>query len=118
MNMDIKQRDISVDILKGIGIILVVVGHANCPQNLRNIIYSFHMPLFFICSGLFFSFKDADDFNGFLIRRIKRLYFPFVKWSVIFLLLHNVFFKIGILNGYYGNIYGDVSEYYSFNDKK
>lgn len=46
-------RENWVDIAKGIGIILVVMGHANCPEIPHGIIYSFHMPLFFFLSGLF-----------------------------------------------------------------
>ena len=114
--MTLIMRDKSVDILKGIGIILVVVGHANCPQTLRDIIYSFHMPLFFICSGFFFSLTDTDNWKKFLERRVKRLYIPFVKWSIFFLLLHNLFYSAGILNSDYGNIHGETSSIYSLNE--
>lgn len=48
-----KERISSIDILKGIGIILVMLGHA-LPHDsfVRTLIYTFHMPLFFWCSGL------------------------------------------------------------------
>ena len=37
-----------IDMAKGIGIILVVLGHSIFPsENLTTWIYSFHMPLFF-----------------------------------------------------------------------
>lgn len=42
----------SIDALKGIGIILVVVGHVIPRGAVWNIIYGCHMPLFIICSGL------------------------------------------------------------------
>ena len=45
-------REVLYDVIKGIGIILMVIGHT-CGQPLYNWIYSFHMPLFFIISGLF-----------------------------------------------------------------
>lgn len=48
-----KDRDIRIDISKGIGIILVVVGHCTiipC-EIVYQIISSFHMPLFFIWGG-------------------------------------------------------------------
>lgn len=47
------QRILSIDIAKGITILLVIVAHA-IPQErggVREIIYSFHMPLFFILSA-------------------------------------------------------------------
>lgn len=46
-----KERNVTIDIMKGIGIILMVVGHSGCPSFLRNFIYTFHMPLFFMISG-------------------------------------------------------------------
>ena len=49
-----EDRVVLYDIIKGIGIMLMVLGHT-CGQPLYNWIYSFHMPLFFIVSGLFFS---------------------------------------------------------------
>lgn len=54
-----KVRDISFDIAKGIGIILVVIGHYvpdDAPlwyTGLVRFIYYFHMPLFFIIAGYF-----------------------------------------------------------------
>jgi fucose 4-O-acetylase-like acetyltransferase len=45
------RRDLSIDFIKSIGILLVVLGHINSPFG--KFIYSFHMPLFFIISGAF-----------------------------------------------------------------
>ena len=44
------ERDIRIDILKGIGILLVVWGHATAI--LIKEICIFHMPLFFFLSGI------------------------------------------------------------------
>ena len=52
-----KDRDIIIDILKGIGMLLVIIGHSGCIWPFYLAIYAFHMPLFFIVSGLFFSTK-------------------------------------------------------------
>lgn len=40
-----------VDLIRGIGITLVVIGHTEVPDAIKIIIYSFHMPLFFILAG-------------------------------------------------------------------
>lgn len=41
-----------IDIAKGITIILVIIGHVvPFDSATRNVIFSFHMPLFFILSG-------------------------------------------------------------------
>jgi fucose 4-O-acetylase-like acetyltransferase len=42
------------DLLKGIGILLVVLGHSRISAPLHYMIYSFHMPLFFMVSGFFY----------------------------------------------------------------
>ena len=46
-----------IDIAKGIGIILVVIGHISQIKVLNDIIYSFHMPLFFIISWYLYKRK-------------------------------------------------------------
>ncbi len=110
------MRDRSFSICKGIGIILVVLGHAGCPSYLSRFIYLFHMPLFFICSGYFFNLKYLNDERNFVVKRLRGLYVPFVKWSVLFLCLHNLWFFTGILNEKYGNAAGGVLHPYSWHD--
>ncbi len=97
------MRNTSLSIAKGIAIILMCAGHAEGPGIVINFIYLFHMPLFFIAAGYFFSKKYVTDPWLFCKKRFKGLYIPFVKWSVFFLLIHNLMFKIGILNEQYGN---------------
>lgn len=107
--------NIVISIMKGIAIILMVMGHAEVPDLLSNFIYIFHMPLFFIAAGYFFSRKHLDNPWEFCARRFKGLYIPFLKWTVVFLLLHNLWFEIGILNEEYGNWEGGVTHPYSLN---
>lgn len=111
MNKSSSLKYNEVSLAKGIGILLMVVGHAGCPSAMRSFIYMFHMPLFFIISG--YCFKDfyLTDFKMFAQKRIRGLYVPFVKYSLLFILLHNVFYRIGIFNAEYGS--GVASEYYS-----
>ena len=87
-----KSRNNYISIAKAIGIILMVVGHSGCPSAIGRFIYLFHMPLFFVCSGYFFKeIADKASLMYFYKKRIKRLYLPYLKWSLLFLLLHNVF---------------------------
>lgn len=81
-----------IDIAKGIGIILVVFGHLTGTEGIpywlsfgRSFIYQFHIPLFFFVSGLFFS--EADDWGRFFVKKIKRLYIPFVFANGLFLII-------------------------------
>ena len=101
-----------ISICKGIAIILMVMGHAEPPTLISNFIYIFHMPLFFITAGYFFSRKYLDDPWTFCVKRFKGLYIPFLKWSLLFLVLHNLWFKIGLLNEQFGNWTGGVTHPY------
>lgn len=57
-----KQRLDWLDIAKGIAILLVIVGHTvNNPSPIRTIIFSFHMPLFFILAGYTFRIKPWGE---------------------------------------------------------
>lgn len=70
-----------IDFLKAIVIYLVVLGHIiqNYASNLWTIydlILSFHMPLFALLSGLFFSCSQKA--SAFMLSKIKGLVLPFV----------------------------------------
>lgn len=108
------KRNNTIAIAKGIAIILMVIGHAEAPELLTNFIYTFHMPLFFIAAGYFFKRKYLDDPWSFCVKRFKGLYVPFVTWALVFLLLHNPFHYLGILNEQYGNWTGGVTHPYSW----
>lgn len=47
-----KNRMTYLDMAKGIGILLMIVGHTISLGWQKDLIYSFHMPLFFVCSGM------------------------------------------------------------------
>ena len=64
-----------IDKAKGIGIILVILGHTICPPNIKFWLYSFHMPLFFFLSGYVFKIK-TPIFLDFLIIKIRTLLIP------------------------------------------
>lgn len=89
-----KNRDLVWDALKGVAIILMVIGHSGCPAYLRRFIYLFHMGVFFYVSGRYLNIKGIDVVH-FLKKKGYGLYVPFVKWGGIFVLLHNVFYLLG-----------------------
>ena len=78
-----KTRETWVDIAKGIGIILVIIGHANCPNLPHGIIYSFHMPLFFFLSRLFISRQCENNFHIYLKKNFKSLLLPYFYFNII-----------------------------------
>lgn len=109
-------RNITISISKGIAIVLMVAGHAEPPDLISNFIYIFHMPLFFITAGYFFSRRDVDNPWDFCSRRFKGLYLTFLKWALVFLVLHNLWFEVGLLNEQFGNWTGGVTHPYSWRE--
>ncbi len=80
----------TISYLKAYGIVLMVIGH--CTSGIiRDIIYMFHMPLFFFVSGYCFKRSYLNNWRLFMWKKINGLYIPFVKWCLLFLLLHNIF---------------------------
>lgn len=72
------------DILKGIGIILVMLGHAISGKGFaHNLIYGFHMPLFFFCSGFFFKDKSLKEST---IKDVKGLLIPWATFCCVLIL--------------------------------
>ena len=80
------------DILKGIGILLVMLGHTPVVLNLHNVIYSFHLPLFFIVSGYFFK---PQAVAAYAYKLFLRLLVPWLFFASLFTALSFAFCLIG-----------------------
>ncbi|WP_171960023.1 acyltransferase family protein [Roseobacter denitrificans] len=89
-----------IDIAKGIGIILVVLGHAGRGLSsaglpdadeflklLDEAIYAFHMPMFFLLSGVTFGMRPPATVHPSLTLRTWRLFYALVIWTYAFLAL-------------------------------
>lgn len=99
-NQRLTKND-TITIAKGVGIILMVMGHSALPKPLSHFIYVFHMPLFFLVAGYCFKTAYCKAPAKFLKRRVKGLWWPFVKWNLIFLILHNLMFDLGLYDEAY-----------------
>lgn len=76
-----KNRIENIDIAKGIGILLVYIGHTLPPGNkIWNFIFLFHMPLFFFISGYLINEKKYDIYS-FFRNRIKTILLPCVTYG-------------------------------------
>lgn len=96
-NNGCAKRNPIIDIIKGMGIILMVVGHSGFP--FTRFIYLFHMAIFFVASGFCFKTNDSDSLSNYLIflkKKFLSLWFPYIIWTSIFSLLHNVFISLNI----------------------
>jgi fucose 4-O-acetylase-like acetyltransferase len=92
----ILQRDNSLDIAKGIGILLVVLGHCLdglvasgffpstilWPTLAIYLIYLFHMPLFFLISGHLASGKHRPAGTT-IAKMLPTIVYPYFLWSIV-----------------------------------
>lgn len=91
-----KPRNQSVDIVKGVAIILVVLGHVGQGMNHRHLldttwyflsehfIYSFHMPAFFFIAGLFLDHSLAKRGpRGFAAEKVRTVIYPYLLWPLL-----------------------------------
>jgi acyltransferase len=72
------ERNLKIDVFRGLGIMLVVLGHtAGLPAEVHRYVYSFHMPAFFILSGYLFQFdKVRRSPRSFVNGKFHRLIIP------------------------------------------
>ena len=95
-----QKRYNEIDLTKGFAIILAVFGHAapdavkgfwiagtdSLSASLHYLVYSFHMALFFACSGflLYPKFSIAGAFSG-ITKRFRKLMVPYIFLSLVYL---------------------------------
>ena len=96
------MRDNSVSIAKGIAIALVVLAHSGESEFADRYFGMFLVPLFLFMSGYCFKDKYLDDALTFIKKRFTGIYWPYLKWSILFLLLHNIFYHLNIYSDEYG----------------
>jgi len=89
------RRNDMVSIAKGIGIVLMVIGHSGM-EVFNWFIYMFHMPLFVVLAGYCFKEYYLDHQWSFVKRRIRGLYLPVVIFGFVMVLCHNIFYSWGM----------------------
>ncbi|MDR1373061.1 MAG: acyltransferase family protein [Dysgonamonadaceae bacterium] len=93
-----EGRSHTFDIMKGVGIILMIVGHCSIHLLFVKIIYSFHMPLFFIISGFFYKPRPVVQQ---LKTDFKRLIIPYLFTCILLIICG--FIKDLVQNTGFGN---------------
>lgn len=81
--MEKKERIVWLDVAKGMAIILMVLGHSGLPSVINSFIFAFHMPFFFMASGLTTSFSTDVGFGQFIKKKVKGLLVPFFWYSIV-----------------------------------
>lgn len=84
-----KKRIRWIDNARAVAMFLVFFGHLGdswfpALKPIHDAIYTFHMPLFFVLSGLFF--KPAIEFVSLLAKRARTLLIPYYVFSVLALI--------------------------------
>lgn len=82
-------RNKTIDVVKGIGIIFVILGHMNI---LFPYCFSFHMQLFFFVSGFLFFYNHQNSFKKFVSKKFFKLVVPYFLFGFFTMFL---FFLLG-----------------------
>ena len=81
-----SERNLYIDVMKGILIILVVIGHLPFfDYNSRTLIliYSFHMPAFLIIGGMLSHINKDSRLSSIIVKRLKNTLLPYFIFSLI-----------------------------------
>ena len=84
-----------IDCVKGLGILLVYIGHCYIPT-VNDFIYSFHMPLFFIVSGFLWDNSKYQQMSirDFAEKKFKAYIIPYFKMSFICFVIWGLFYGL------------------------
>ena len=77
-----------IDIIRGVAIILVVMGHfkySPCNISLKNAIYVFHMSMFFVLAGCTaeLSMRKSESISSFAKNKFWALFIPYTVWNFL-----------------------------------
>ncbi|MBR4083826.1 MAG: acyltransferase family protein [Lachnospiraceae bacterium] len=81
-----------LDMARGIGMVLVVMGHvAYINPNLRQFITAFHMPLFFLISGILLEEKREEEkgYIGVVHKKLQSIMIPYMVFSLAYFILES-----------------------------
>lgn len=81
-------REKWVDFVKGVAILCVIAGHSNLGNTVTNILYFFHMPIFFIISGYLSS--PQEKFRRVIIHKAKSLLYPYFIFGFLIICYNTV----------------------------
>lgn len=70
-----------IDMAKGLGILLMILGHMHTGQPIRDFIYSFHMIMFVMISG--YLYKETVELKRYIPHKIKTLLLPYFMTNFI-----------------------------------
>lgn len=75
------KRIIELDIIKGILIIFVILGHSYI--SFSRSIFWFHMPAFFIVSGYAYNLPPEIEIVKWIRKNVRRLMIPYLTYAAL-----------------------------------
>lgn len=76
-----RVRSVALDLVRVVGIAAVVLGHVSTEGLIRPLVYSWHVPVFFVISG--YLWRRSRPLGDEVRRRSRSLLVPYVLWLVI-----------------------------------
>ena len=101
------NRIVWVDMLKGVAILAVMIGHLMPHTYIGDFVYSFSVPLFIFVSG--YLFRRYNSFKEFLTHKFKSLLIPYLMFGLPFPLVI-AFYNASFTGGSYSPI--SVADYF------
>lgn len=77
-----KPRVLWIDILRGFMMFVVIYGHITRFRPLQIHIYSYHMPIFFMISGMTFAFNKVENTGRFIYNKFFALMIPYFLLNI------------------------------------
>lgn len=77
-----NTRNDAIDLLRSFGILAMIAGHVSFGETFAHFIASFHMPLFFFVSGLFFT--DNKSLGKFTTNKAQKILIPYLSFGIFY----------------------------------
>lgn len=100
-----KGRDSSLDFIKGLCILLIIVGHCSVSPALHDLLYFFHVPVFFIVSGYNYRFRNLSSEIAVDFRRLLKP-LAFVGFTLLIASLFKDLYKGTGFNSFFTTLLG------------
>ena len=117
--MNTKNRIKYLDLARGIGILLVILGHISMISNdLRIYIVSFHIPLFFVVSGLLTGISEhrngEKNLKAVIGDKARTILLPYFIFSVLDILIYIAYYLLTGRDGGFPTVLSDVVQTVTF----
>ena len=77
-----KQRNVYIDVSRGLAILLMVYAHYAIDPRISTVIFSFHMPIFILISGYFYRKETTIKIT--LIKTVRGLIMPYMAATILY----------------------------------